>query len=74
MLIVYGSVMTKSPDIDCLFLNAGVQSAADFSKPETVDLAKFNSEININFNSYVALVHAFIPFFKAKGTPTGIIL
>ncbi|TVY27324.1 putative oxidoreductase [Lachnellula hyalina] len=66
-------VMIKSPDIDCLFLNAGVQSAADFSKPETVDLAKFNSEMNINFLSYVALVHAFIPFLKSKGTETGII-
>ena len=66
--------MAKSPDIDCIFLNAGIQSSVDFSKPETVDLAKFNAEVNTNFTSYVALVHAFIPFLKAKGTPTGIIL
>jgi len=66
-------VIAKSPDIDCIFLNAGVQSFGDFSKPETVDLAKFNAEVTTNFTSYVALVHAFIPFLKSKGTPTGII-
>jgi short-subunit dehydrogenase involved in D-alanine esterification of teichoic acids len=66
--------MKVSPDIDCLFLNAGIQSAADFSQPESVDLAKFNSEVNINFTSYVALVHAFIPYLKSKSTPTSIIL
>lgn len=65
--------MSASPDIDCLFLNAGTQNPADFSKPETVDLAKFNAEMTINFTSYVALVHAFIPYLK-RDTATGIIL
>ncbi|KAH8821400.1 oxidoreductase [Xylogone sp. PMI_703] len=59
-------VMTASPDIDCLFLNAGTQHRHDFSKPETVDLSKFNEEIVINFTSFVAIVHAFLPYLLPK--------
>ncbi|KAE9368362.1 oxidoreductase [Stipitochalara longipes BDJ] len=66
-------VTRASPDIDCLFLNAGVQGTYDFSKPETVNLAAFNSEINVNFTSFVALVYAFLPFLLSKKTDTSIV-
>jgi short-subunit dehydrogenase involved in D-alanine esterification of teichoic acids len=67
-------VVRSSPDIDCIFLNAGVQRRYNFSQPETVDLAKFNSEMNVNFSSFVALTHAFLPFLKSKKSQTGLIL
>jgi short-subunit dehydrogenase involved in D-alanine esterification of teichoic acids len=67
------SVMRGSPDIDCIFLNAGVQNVYELSQPETVDLSKFNSEMNINFTSFVALTLAFIPFLKNKKTQTSLI-
>ncbi|PVH68905.1 short-chain dehydrogenase/oxidoreductase [Cadophora sp. DSE1049] len=59
-------VMKKSPDIDCLFLNAGVQGHYDVSSPETIDLEKFNNEMTINYTSLVALTFAFLPFLKEK--------
>ena len=69
-----GSIVNTSPDIDCIFLNAGVQYRYDFSNPEKVDLAKFNSEINVNFFSMAALTHAFLPFLMKKNSETSIIL
>jgi len=63
-----------SPDIDCIFLNAGVQRRYDFSQPEKVDLAEFNSEVDVNFSSFVALTHAFLPFLASKKSQTSLIL
>jgi short-subunit dehydrogenase involved in D-alanine esterification of teichoic acids len=54
------------PDLDCVFVNAGVQRRYDFSRPEAVDLAGFNAEMNVNFTSFVALTHAFLPFLLKK--------
>jgi len=66
--------MKASPDVDCIFLNAGTQHRCDFSQPEKLDLAKFNDEININFTAFVALTHAFLPYLIAKKSPTSLIL
>jgi len=61
------------PDIDCVFLNAATQARFDFSKPETVDLGALQSQITINFNSQVALVHAMLPHLLSRSSPTGLI-
>lgn len=66
-------VMKKHPDIDCVFLNAGLQRAHDWSKPESVDLKGFNDEMHTNFTSFVALTHAFLPLLQKKKENTGII-
>ncbi|KAK9319827.1 putative NADP(+)-dependent dehydrogenase [Lipomyces orientalis] len=66
-------VMRTSPDIDCIFLNAGIQHPYDFSHPEDVDLEQFNSEIDVNFLSFVALSHAFLPFLTSKQSQTSFI-
>lgn len=70
------NIIKKSPDIDCLFLNAGVQGHYDVSAPETIDLKKFNDEMRINYTSLVALTFAFLPFLKkkAESRPASIIL
>ncbi|TGO20680.1 hypothetical protein BPAE_0275g00110 [Botrytis paeoniae] len=39
-------VIESSPDIDCVFLNAGYQRKHDFSKPESVDIKGFNYEMH----------------------------
>ncbi|KAF2736062.1 putative NADP(+)-dependent dehydrogenase [Polyplosphaeria fusca] len=63
------SAIEAHPTIDCIFLNAGIQRRYDFSKPETVDLARFNTEITTNFTSFVALTHAFLSYLlNAKET------
>ncbi|PQE04510.1 oxidoreductase short-chain dehydrogenase reductase family protein [Rutstroemia sp. NJR-2017a BVV2] len=59
-------VMTAHPTIDCIFLNAGVQNSHDFSRPETVNLQAFNNEMHINYTSFVALTHAFLPYLLEK--------
>ncbi|KAI9931386.1 hypothetical protein ASPWEDRAFT_49792 [Aspergillus wentii DTO 134E9] len=59
-------------DIDCLFLNAGIQSPDDVGNP-AFDLQQFHHQINVNFSSFVDLVHAFLPSFTQRQTPTGII-
>ncbi|KAL4787375.1 hypothetical protein BJX76DRAFT_318987 [Aspergillus varians] len=59
-------VTTKYPDIDCVYLNAGVQRAHDLTQDRGWDLQKFNEEFNLNFTSTISLVHAFLPFLKAK--------
>jgi short-subunit dehydrogenase involved in D-alanine esterification of teichoic acids len=66
--------MKQSPDIDCVFLNAGLAGTSNFSKPETVDLERFNYEMKINFTAQVVLVHAFTPFLLAKDSPSSFIL
>jgi len=66
-------VTSASPDLDCVFLNAGVQRHHNFTKPETVELEGFYREMDVNFSSFVALTHAFIPFFISKESPTSFI-
>ncbi|KAL2163801.1 hypothetical protein VTH06DRAFT_5860 [Thermothelomyces fergusii] len=59
-------ITAAHPDLDCVFLNAGIQYVMDFSKPWTVDLANIQREITVNYVSMVALTHAFVPFFQEK--------
>ncbi|KAJ5691961.1 hypothetical protein N7462_001384 [Penicillium macrosclerotiorum] len=67
------SVMESYPSIDCVFLNAGTQSAFDLSDPARFDLETFNNEVHINFTSLVALVHAFTPVFTKRTSPASFI-
>ncbi|MCJ1321743.1 hypothetical protein MMC15_007088 [Xylographa vitiligo] len=56
------TVTSTHPDLDCVFLNAGVQGVYDFSKPDQVDLTAFHKEVNVNFTSFVNISTAFLPF------------
>ncbi|KAF1845688.1 oxidoreductase [Cucurbitaria berberidis CBS 394.84] len=67
------TVAQAHPSIDCVFLNAGTQSCADFSKPDTVDLNVFHREITINFTSFVTLVHAFLPHLLKHPEPASLV-
>ncbi|KAL2834568.1 hypothetical protein BJY01DRAFT_239145 [Aspergillus pseudoustus] len=49
-------VFTEHPDIDCVFVNPGIQRPFDFSSPETVDLSIFDDELLTNYTSAMALV------------------
>ncbi|KAJ6001519.1 hypothetical protein N7499_002567 [Penicillium canescens] len=67
------SVTKTFPDIDCVFFNAGVQHIYDMSDPTKFDLDQFQNEVSLNFNSFVALTHAILPFLTSKNTPTSLI-
>lgn len=60
------SITKSHPDLDSVFLNAGVQYVMDFSKPHTVDIGRIQHEMTVNYLSFVALTHAFMPFFQRK--------
>jgi short-subunit dehydrogenase involved in D-alanine esterification of teichoic acids len=51
-------VTKEHPDIDCVFLNSGIQRGFNFTKPETVDLDKLDQEFTINYTSFV---HMYCP-------------
>jgi len=60
-------------DLDCVFLNSGIQRGLDFSKPETVDMSSISTEFTTNYLSYLALTKAFLPFLLAKETESALI-
>lgn len=65
---------SQYPDIDSVFINAGVQQSTDFTSPESVDLTAFHQQMHVNYTAGVSLVHAFLPFLLEKKTPTSLIL
>lgn len=67
------TVTSKCPEIDCVFLNAGIQGVYDFTKPNHVDLAAFHKEISVNFTSFVNISTVFLPFLQSKSSPTSIV-
>ena len=39
----------KYPDLDCVFLNSGMQRAINWAKPDEVDLEKLDTEVLTNY-------------------------
>lgn len=66
--------MEKYPDLDCVFLNSGVQNPYRLSDPAGVDLDLFHSEVNTNFTSLVNLILKFLPALLKKDYPTSLIV
>jgi short-subunit dehydrogenase len=71
--LTFCSTFATHPTIDSIMLNAGVQSRADFTQPDTVNLAAFHRETTINFTAQVALVHASLPYLLMHTSPTSLI-
>lgn len=59
------TIMAWHPDIDAVILNAGVQRAFDFGRPETIDLAMLELELKTNYTAYLYLVTALLPHLQA---------
>ena len=66
--------MNKYPDLDCVFLNSGVQSQIRLSKPSEVDLDAFHEEISTNFSRLVDLSIKFLPHLLSKPFPTALVV
>ncbi|KAF7131130.1 hypothetical protein CNMCM5793_004117 [Aspergillus hiratsukae] len=67
-------VTTSHPDLDCVFINSGIQRRSVFSEPESIDMDVIVEEFTTNYISYLALTKVFLPFFQAKkDTPTSFI-
>ena len=58
-------VVRHHPDLDCVVVNAGIQRAHDFARPETVDLdGAFADELTTNYLAPVHLTKAFLPHLQ----------
>ncbi|KAK3714463.1 hypothetical protein LTR37_007769 [Vermiconidia calcicola] len=58
----------KHRDIDCVFLNSGLQRAINWVEPEKVDLETVDMEVLTNYTAYMHLTKAFLPYLQ-KQTP-----
>lgn len=66
-------IIKSHPDLDCIVLNSGIQRTMDFTKPETVDIAKIEFEFKTNYISFLALTKAFLPFLQSKKDESALI-
>ena len=73
MLTSYNSATSTYPDIDCVFLNAGIQGRYDLTQPEKINMTEFHREMDVNYSSFVMLTLGFLPFLKKKQSPTSLI-
>ncbi|WQF81208.1 Putative short-chain dehydrogenase/reductase SDR, NAD(P)-binding domain superfamily [Colletotrichum destructivum] len=67
------STLKAHPEIDCVFLNAGVQRGVNFTKAETVDLDIIHDELLVNYLSHVHLTKAFLPHLSKQGKQTALL-
>lgn len=62
--------ITKTyPDLDLVFVNAGIQRGHRFNEPESIDLDVIQSEMSLNYTAPVAFTKAILPFLIANATP-----
>ncbi|KAL2127701.1 hypothetical protein VTI74DRAFT_10293 [Chaetomium olivicolor] len=66
-------IITQYPDLDCVFLNSGVQHQIRLSRPADVDLDAFHQEMSTNFNRLVDLSIKFLPYLQKKSIPTALV-
>ncbi|PLB45002.1 short-chain dehydrogenase/oxidoreductase [Aspergillus steynii IBT 23096] len=65
-------VIASNPDLDCIFINSGIQRAFDFAAPESVDMDIFEQELTTNYTSAVHLTKAFLPHLQSQASKTAI--
>lgn len=65
-------IVSENPDLDCIFVNSGIQRPFDFSKPETVDPDIFDQELITNYTSAVRIAKAFLPHLQSQKTAAAI--
>ncbi|KAF9488447.1 NAD(P)-binding protein [Pleurotus eryngii] len=63
--------IVKYPDLDTIVLSAGIQYETWFDKPQTIDLDKLLSELNVNYTSILTTITYFLPHLLKLG-PRGI--
>lgn len=65
-------VTTKNPDLDFVFINAGIQRPFDFANPASVDLDIFDQEFLTNYTAAVRLTKAFLPHLQKQPHQTAL--
>lgn len=60
-------IIRTYPDLDAVMFSSGVQCGSDFSKPETIDLDGFLTEIHTNYTSVLMMITFFLPHLISLG-------
>lgn len=65
----------RHPDLDCVFVNAGIQRPFNFADSKSVDLKLVDSEFTTNYLSCIHIAMAFLPYLQlqAKTSPTSLV-
>ena len=61
-------ISDKHPDLDCVFLNSGMQRHLNWREPENVDLDLLNTEFTTNYLSYMHLTKALLPILQKNSS------
>lgn len=67
------SITKAHPNLDCVFLNSGIQRSLDSSRPETVDMSMVQEEFTTDYLPFLALTKAFLPYLLAKKEESALI-
>lgn len=63
----------KHPDLDCIFLNSGIQRQLNWAKPDGVDLDTVELEFKTNYLSYMHFSKAALPYLQKQKKETSLI-
>ena len=64
-------VLKQHPDIDCVWLNAGVQTPQNpASVGANMDMNKVQAEVTVNYTSQIAVAQAVLPHLQAQSRST----
>ena len=56
----------QNPDLDCVFVNSGVQRRIDFTVCENLSLEALDQEVLTNYTAYMHLTKAFLPYLQRQ--------
>ena len=59
-------LFSKHPDLDCVFLNSGIQRAINWAEPDKVNLEDIELEVLTNYTSFIHLAKAFLPYLQKQ--------
>ncbi|KAI9929537.1 hypothetical protein AWENTII_009278 [Aspergillus wentii] len=65
-------VIAENPDLDCVFVNSGIQRPFNFAEPETVDLDILDQELITNYTSAVRITKAFLSHLQKQPGQTAL--
>lgn len=60
------SIGAKHADLDCVFLNSGMQRAVNWAEPDNIDLDAIDLEVLTNYTSYMHLTKALLPLLQKQ--------
>lgn len=66
-------MLSSNPDLDCIFVNAGIQRAFNFADPASVDIDTFDTELLTNYTAAVRLTKAFLPHLQKQPSKAALI-